>query len=75
MEKKIRKIIRDTISSKKGGFSIEEIRTEMILSLNKNNFNDKIKNEKITNDYVEDLIINGKLFRYSENDSEYFYIH
>ncbi len=75
MEKTIRKIMRDTIASKKGGFSIEEIRKEMIRSLNKNNFSDKVKNEKVTNEYLDNLIINKKLFRYSESDNEYFYIH
>ena len=59
----------------KGGFSIEEIRKEMIRSLNKNNFSDKVKNEKVTNEYLDNLIINKKLFRYSESDNEYFYIH
>lgn len=74
MERKIRMIIKETIASKKGSFSIEEIRKEMNISLNRNNFRDKTKNEKITNEYLDDLIINKKLFRYSESD-EYFYIH
>lgn len=74
MEKTIRKIMKDTIASKKGSFSIQEIRKEMIRSLNKNNFSDQIKNEKVTNDYLDNLIINKKLFRYS-NENEYFYIH
>lgn len=74
MERKIRMIIKETIASKKGSFSIEEIRKEMNISLNRNDFRDKTKNEKITNEYLDDLIINKKLFRYSESD-EYFYIH
>lgn len=74
MEKTIRKIMKDTIASKKGSFSIQEIRKEMIRSLNKNNFSDQIKNEKLTNEYLDNLIINKKLFRYS-NENEYFYIH
>lgn len=75
MERKIRMIIKETIGSKKGSFSIEEIRKEMNISLNRNNFRDKAKNEKLTNEYLDNLIINKKLFRYSENDNEYFYIH
>lgn len=75
MGNSIRKIMKDTISSKKGSFSIEEIRIEIIKSLKKNNFSNKIQNEEITNEYLDNLIINKKLFRYSENDSEYFYIH
>ncbi len=75
MEKSIRKIIKDTIVSRKGDFSIEEIRNEMIKALRKNNFSDKVKNEKVTNEYLDNLIINRKLFRYSSNDDKYFYIH
>ena len=75
MERKIRMIIKEIIASKKGSFSIEEIRKEMNISLNRNNFRDKAKNEKLTNEYLDNLIINKKLFRYSENDNEYFYIH
>lgn len=75
MGNSIRKIMKDTISSKKGSFSIEEIRIEIIKSLKKNNFSNKIQNEEITNEYLDNLIINKKLFRYSENDSKYFYIH
>lgn len=75
MERKIRMIIKETIASKKGSFSIEEIRKEMNISLNRNNFRDKAKNEKLTNEYLDNLIINKKLFRYSERDNEYFYIH
>ena len=71
----IRKIMKDTISSKKGSFSIEEIRIEIIKSLKKNNFSNKIQNEKITNEYLDNLLIAKKLFRYSESDNEYFYIH
>ena len=67
--------MKDTISSKKGSFSIEEIRIEIIKSLKKNNFSNKIQNEEITNEYLDNLIINKKLFRYSESDNEYFYIH
>lgn len=74
MERKIRMIIKETIASKKGSFSIEEIRKEMALSLKENNFNDEVKNEKLTNEYLDNLIINKKLFRYS-NENEYFYIH
>ena len=75
MGNSIRKIMKDTISSKKGSFSIEEIRIEIIKSLKKNNFSNKIQNEKITNDYLDNLLIAKKLFRYSESDNEYFYIH
>ncbi len=75
MERKIRMIIKETIASKKGSFSIEEIRIEIIKSLKKNNFSNKIQNEEITNEYLDNLIINKKLFRYSESDNEYFYIH
>lgn len=75
MGNSIRKIMKDTISSKKGSFSIEEIRIEIIKSLKKNNFSNKIQNEEITNEYLDNLIINKKLFRYSESDSKYFYIH
>lgn len=75
MEKKIRMIIRNTITSKKGSFSMEQIRKEIVLSLKENNFRDKAKNEKLTNEYLDNLIINKKLFRYSESDNEYFYIH
>lgn len=75
MGNSIRKIMKDTISSKKGSFSIEEIRIEIIKSLNKNNFSNKIQNEKITNEYLDNLLIAKKLFRYSESDSKYFYIH
>ena len=74
MGNSIRKIMKDTISSKKGSFSIEEIRIEIIKSLKKNNFSNKIQNEKITNEYLDNLLIAKKLFRYSESD-EYFYIH
>ena len=41
MGNSIRKIMKDTISSKKGSFSIEEIRIEIIKSLKKNNFSNK----------------------------------
>ncbi len=75
MGNSIRKIMKDTISSKKGSFSIEEIRIEIIKSLKKNNFSNKIQNEKITNEYLDNLLIAKKLFRYSESDNEYFYIH
>lgn len=75
MEKKIRGIINNIITSKKGSFSIENIKKEMALSLKENNFSDKAKNEKLTNEYLDNLIINKKLFRYSESDNEYFYIH
>lgn len=75
MEKKIRGIINNIITSKKGSFSIEEIRIEIIKSLKKNNFSNKIQNEKITNEYLDNLLIAKKLFRYSESDNEYFYIH
>ena len=75
MGNSIRKIMKDTISSKKGSFSIEEIRIEIIKSLKKNNFSNKIQNEKITNEYLDNLLITKKLFRYSESDNEYFYIH
>lgn len=74
MERKIRMIIRNTITSKKGSFSMEQIRKEITLSLKENNFNDEVKNEKITSEYLNNLIINKKLFRYS-NENEYFYIH
>ena len=74
MEKKIRMIIRNTITSKKGSFRIEQIRKEIVSSLKENNFNDEVKNEKITSEYLNNLIINKKLFRYS-NENEYFYIH
>lgn len=74
MEKKIRMIIRNTITSKKGSFRIEQIKKEMVLSLKENNFNDEVKNEKITSEYLQDLINDRKLFRYS-NENEYFYIH
>ena len=75
MGNSIRKIMKDTITSKKGSFSIEEIRIEIIKSLKKNNFSNKIQNEKITNEYLDNLLIAKKLFRYSESDSKYFYIH
>lgn len=75
MGNSIRKIMKDTISSKKGSFSIEEIRIEIIKSLKKNNFSNKIQNEKITNEYLDNLLIAKKLFRYSESDNEYFYIY
>lgn len=75
MGNSIRKIMKDTISSKKGSFSIEEIRIEIIKSLKKNNFSNKIQNEKITNEYLDNLLIAKKLFRYTESDSKYFYIH
>ncbi len=74
MEKKIRMIIRNTITSKKGSFRIEQIRKEIVSSLKKNNFNDEVKNEKITSEYLNNLINDKKLFRYS-NENEYFYIH
>lgn len=70
MGNSIRKIMKDTISSKKGSFSIEEIRIEIIKSLKKNNFSNKIQNEKITNEYLDNLLIAKKLFRYSESDNE-----
>ena len=47
MEKKIRMIIRNTITSKKGSFRIEQIRKEIVSSLKENNFNDEVKNEKL----------------------------
>ena len=71
---KIRMIIRNTITSKKGSFRIEQIRKEIVSSLKKNNFNDEVKNEKITSEYLNNLINDKKLFRYS-NENEYFYIH
>ncbi|MBF0990156.1 MAG: hypothetical protein HXK70_05335 [Clostridiales bacterium] len=74
MEKKIRMIIRNTITSKKGSFRIEQIRKEIVSSLKENNFNDEVKNEKITSEYLNNLINDKKLFRYS-NENEYFYIH
>ena len=74
MEKKIRGIINNIITSKKGSFSIEQIRKEIVSSLKKNNFNDEVKNEKITSEYLNNLINDKKLFRYS-NENEYFYIH
>ena len=70
MEKKIRMIIRNTITSKKGSFRIEQIKKEMVLSLKENNFNDEVKNEKITSEYLQDLINDRKLFRYS-NEKEH----
>ena len=74
MEKKIRMIIRNTITSKKGSFRIEQIRKEIVSSLKENNFNDEVKNEKITSEYLNNLINDKKLFRYS-NENEYFYSH
>ena len=74
MEKKIRGIINNIITSKKGSFSRENIKKEMALSLKENNFNDNVKNEKITSEYLNNLINDKKLFRYS-NENEYFYIH
>ena len=74
MEKKIRMIIRNTITSKKGSFRIEQIRKEIVSSLKENNFNDEVKNEKITSEYLNNLINDKKLFRYS-NENEYFYIN
>lgn len=74
MEEKIRMIIRNTITSKKGSFRIEQIRKEIVSSLKENNFNDEVKNEKITSEYLNNLINDKKLFRYS-NENEYFYIH
>lgn len=74
MEKKIRMIIRNTITSKKGSFRIEQIRKEIVSSLKENNFNDEVKNEKVTSEYLNNLINDKKLFRYS-NENEYFYIH
>ena len=67
-------IIRNTITSKKGSFRIEQIRKEIVSSLKENNFNDEVKNEKITSEYLNNLINDKKLFRYS-NENEYFYIH
>ena len=74
MEKRIRMIIKETIISKKGSFSMEQIRKEIILSLKEKNFNDEVKNKKITSEYLNNLINDKKLFRYS-NENEYFYIH
>lgn len=74
MEKKIRCIINNIITSKKGSFSMENIKKEIVLSLKEKNFNDKIKNKKITSEYLNNLINDKKLFRYS-NENEYFYIH
>ena len=74
MEKKIRGIINNIITSKKGSFRIEKIRKEIVSSLKENNLNDEVKNEKITSEYLNNLINDKKLFRYS-NENEYFYIH
>lgn len=75
MDKKIRMIIRNTITSKQGSFSMEQIRKEIVLSLKEKNFNDEEKNKKITSEYLNNLINDKKLFRYEESDNEYFYIH
>ena len=75
MEKRIKMIIRNTITSKRGSFSMEQIRKEIILSLKEKNFNDEVKNKKITSEYLKNLINDKKLFRYEETDNEYFYIH
>ena len=75
MEKRIKMIIRNTITSKRGSFSMEQIRKEIILSLKEKNFNDEVKNKKITSEYLKNLINDKKLFRYEKTDNEYFYIH
>ena len=75
MEKRIKMIIRNTITSKRGSFSMEQIRKEISLSLKEKNFNDEVKNKKITSEYLKNLINDKKLFRYEETDNEYFYIH
>lgn len=74
MDKRIRCIINNTIVSKKGSFSIEEVKKEIRLKLNQKNIYDK-SNEKIINNYFDDLLISKKLFKYEDNIDEYFYIH
>ena len=74
MHKRIRGIITKSITSKKGSFKIEEVKEEIRLKLNQKNIYDK-SNEKIINNYFDDLLISKKLFKYEDNIDEYFYIH
>lgn len=73
MEKRIRMIIKDTIVSRKGSFKIQEMKKEIIEKLNKKNIYNE-SNNKIINNYLDDLLLSRKLFNYSGSD-EYFYIH
>lgn len=74
MHKRIRGIITKSITSKKGSFKIEEVKEEIRLKLNQKNIYDK-SNEKIINNYFDDLFVSKKLFKYEDNSDEYFYIH
>lgn len=74
MHKRIRGIITKNITSKKGSFKIEEVKKEIRLKLNQKNIYNK-SNEKIINNYFDDLLISKKLFQYEDNSDEYFYIH
>jgi len=74
MHKRIRGIITKSITSKKGSFKIEEVKKEIRLKLNQKNIYNK-SNEKIINNYFDDLLISKKLFKYEDNSDEYFYIH
>ena len=66
--------ITKSITSKKGSFKIEEVKKEIRLKLNQKNIYNK-SNEKIINNYFDDLLISKKLFKYEDNSDEYFYIH
>ena len=74
-KKRIILVIKGVAKGQKGSFTIDELKKKMNLKLKHRNFNDILENEREVEEFVKKMQKEKKLFRYTESDSKYFFVH
>lgn len=74
-KKEVILIINKIVKSKKGNFTIAELKEKIHHKLECRNFKNVKENNEEIEEFIEKLKVNKKLFKYNENDEKYFYVH
>lgn len=74
-KKEVILIINKIVKSKKGNFTIAELKKEIRNKLECKNFKNVKENNQEIEGFIKKLKVNKKLFQYDNNDDKYFYVH
>ena len=74
-KKEVILIINKIVKSKKGNFTIAELKEKIHHKLECRNFKNVTENNVEIDSFVNKMKDNKKLFKYNDSDEKYFYVH
>lgn len=68
-------VIKNVVKRQRGSFSLEKLKDEMNSKLKHKNFVNDFENKREIGEFIKKMKSEKKLFKYREEDTQYFYVH